>query len=175
MKTYERAPQEVEERAARIIGTTHKELQEVGLTVDFLFARNDEGDAVTDKGYPAVAVVKIVPLKDRAAGRRDAEIVIDAVAWEQMTEAQKDALLDHELLHLIVRRTDDNSYDYDDLSRPKLKMRLHDIQAGWFLEIAQRHGEASPEVMQAKHIYARHPELFEPDIMQRIDEALAKK
>jgi hypothetical protein len=46
------------------------------------------------------------------------------------------------------------------LDRPKLTLRRHDFQAGWFHEIAQRHGEASPEVRSAKQLMAGTGQLY---------------
>ena len=70
-----------------------------------------------------------------------------------MDDAKKDALLDHELYHLEVQRNKHGKPKLDCNRRPKLTMRLHDRQYGWFDEIAQRHGSASIECQQAMGLY----------------------
>lgn len=162
MKTYDIAHAEVAQRARRLIAEHYSDLANAEVTIDFLFANNDTGHAVSHHGYPALAVVRIISLKDRTAGRKDAEITIDQKAWEAMSPAQRDALLDHELNHLIVARDQDNAFARDDLHRPKLKMRKHDYDFGWFTEIARRHGENSPEVFQAKMIWDKDGQAYFP-------------
>lgn len=152
-KVYEPAPPEVKRRADKLIERNHTDLWKVEAHIDYLFASNDTGDAVSHGGYPALAVVRIVNLKDRTKGMGDAEITIDAAKYLRMTPEQQDALLDHELHHLIVMRDDDGLAKLDDQGRPRFKMRKHDWQMGWFTEIAERHGMNSVEVTQAKMMW----------------------
>lgn len=155
---YEKCDREVTDRARKVMEQYHGELTEVGVRVTYLFAiapKDQHGEplaqAVTVGGYPCAAKTKIIGLKDRADGRADAEIIIDADQWDAMSDSQRDALLDHELYHLEVKRDKETNMPLrDDLGRPKLGMRKHDHQFGWFDEIARRHGDASFEVQQAK-------------------------
>lgn len=165
-KTYELAPEEVSSRAGRLIEKYHKDLENSGAKIDYIYARATEGHAVTHGGYPALAVIKIISLKDRAAGRGDAEITIDADAYEGMSGERRDGLLDHELYHLIVRRDDDGFVKMDDLDRPMFKMRKHDWQMGWFTEIAQRHGLNSVEVSQAQILWANDGQAYFPMLLE---------
>lgn len=154
MKTYDQAPPETVERVAALIARYHPDLQRVQLRVDLLMASTDaeDGDAVTCGGYPAYAVVRILGSKDRAMNRGDAEIVIDRDEYEAMSAAQRDALLDHELYHLELKRDKGGKPKMDDHQRPCLKMRKHDRQFGWFDEVARRHRENSIEVKQATQL-----------------------
>lgn len=155
---YEKCGPDVIERVKKIIQQYHPDLAEVEVRLTLLFAsapKDDAGQpmraAVTVGGYPSAAKTKIIGLKDRADGRADAEIIIDADQWDAMSDSQRDALLDHELYHLEVKRDKETNMPLsDDLGRPKLGMRKHDHQFGWFDEIARRHGDASFEVQQAK-------------------------
>jgi hypothetical protein len=165
-KTYELAPAEVKERADKLISQYHHDIENAAVRIDYLFATSDSGNAVMLHGYPCLAVVRIVNLKDRAKKNADAEITIDAEAYKTMTDAQKDGLLDHELHHLIVKRDKDGGFDLDDLYRPKLKLRKHDWQMGWFEEIARRHGPASPEVYQAQILWDNAGQAFFPMLLQ---------
>jgi hypothetical protein len=152
MKTYDQAPPEVHERVEALIKRFHPDLENVGLRVDILMASTDADDAhaVTLGGYPCLAVVKILGPKERAMDRGDAEIVVDRNEYEAMTAEQRDALLDHELYHLEITRDKYGKPKLDDHQRPKLKMRKHDRQFGWFDEIARRHRTNAIEVRQAQ-------------------------
>lgn len=151
MKTYDQAPEEVRDRITKLIRRFHPDLEKVQVRIDLLMASTDAEDAhaVTLGGYPCYAVVKILGPKERAMERGDAEIVIDRDEYEAMTPERRDALLDHELYHLEIRRDKVGQPKRDDHQRPLLKMRKHDFNVGWFHEIARRHGVASIEVSQA--------------------------
>lgn len=155
--TYELADTDVISVLDRMMAKYHKDLTEVELRVCCLMAipaKNDKGEplapAVKLNGYPCQAIIKIISYKDRVAGREDVEITIDADNWEKLSEAERDALIDHELTHIEVQRDDEGTVKADDCGRPKVKMRLHDHQHGWFDVVAKRHGDASAEVKQAK-------------------------
>ena len=171
MKVYDKAPQEVHDRCAQLIESYYPDLAKAELTLDILFAVNENGDAVSHGGYPALAMVRIVNLKDRVKGLADAEITIDQKAYEDMTDEQKDALLDHELHHLIVLKDDDGFIKTDDVGRPKLKIKKHDYQMGWFREVAVRHGRNSPEVYQARILWERDGQAFFPMLLGNQDAA----
>lgn len=128
--------------------------------VDALLAFSDDGPAVMLRGRSCYAVVRIVNLRDRCKGMGDAEITIDAESWKDMDHAQRDALIDHELQHLQRARSSKGGLQFDDLGRPKLKMRLHDVEFGWFLCVAERHQDASIERQQATELFAKHKQLL---------------
>jgi hypothetical protein len=155
MKQYSKAPDEVTERAAHLVKLFHTPLRDAGLRVDLISVTSDDPDspALTHQGYPAAAVVRAVDSKGRTMGRGDAEIVIDEAHYLTMTDAQKDALIDHELYHIELKVSNKTGrVKLDEHGRPKLRMRKHDFQAGWFHEIAQRHGAASLECQQAANL-----------------------
>jgi hypothetical protein len=137
----------------------HPELFQAGLSVQVLLAGTpvDEdgtptGPAISVNGYPAVAKVKILGLEARVRYGFDAELTLDADEWEVCSREQQEAIVDHELTHLELRTDREGSILYDDAERPKLKMRKHDRQFGWFDEVARRHGEASVEVRQCREM-----------------------
>lgn len=164
MKAYDLAPEHIVNRANRMLETYHQDLANIGLKLDILIATSDSGPAVAVGGYPALACIRILNIKDRVKGNGDAEITIDASAYERMSSAQQDALIDHELAHLILCRDDEGTALFDDHDRPKLKMRKHDYQLGWFTEIARRHGKDSVEVSQARILWTEDGQAFFPMI-----------
>lgn len=160
MKTYSQAP-DVTGTIEKIQREHHDALEGVIVTALFTFDSESSEPVLKHQGYPAGAVVRITPLKDRALGLSDATIVVDRAGWLTLSQRQRNALIDHELTHL-ERKTDKESGDpvCDVLDRPKLLMRRHDHQFGWFDEVAQRHGEASPEVRQARVLMESSGQLY---------------
>lgn len=161
MKTYSAPSSDLLDCIERIQREYHLDLH--GVTVGALFVFDDDADecVLKHQGYPAAAVVRLTPVRDRALGVADALIVVDRSHWQMQSVAQKNALIDHELTHLTrVLDAETGRPKVDAVDRPKLKMRMHDHQLGWFDEIAQRHGEASPEMRQAKQLVEQTEQLY---------------
>jgi hypothetical protein len=74
--------------------------------------------------------------------------------WNHWDEDQQNALIDHEVTHISLVINRKGILTLDDLGRPKLKMRKHDFEVGWFHSIAERYGAASFEVQQARVLQA---------------------
>lgn len=157
---YTKADKETLKIFKRVLSTHHEELTAVGVAFDILLGfapENSEGEAVCAAlklhGYEANAITKIVGLKDRVLGQADAQIVLDGDLWtreeDPLSDEQKAAILDHEIYHIQVKRDHEGAVINDTHGRPKLKMRLHDRQIGWFDAVARRNGEHSVEVKQA--------------------------
>lgn len=175
MATFERAPKVVEHMAKAILEEfdTHKPLLASGAVIDFVFAwaeqdddGNIKGNALTKNGIKALGIARKLPLKDRAMGRGDAEIAIDADWWAEASEAQQRALLDHELHHLYPK-IDKRGMVRDDLGHPLILIRKHDYEFGWFNVIAERH-RASIELQQAKMIWDNHGQSYWPEIAKAL-------
>lgn len=165
MKTYSAASSDLEQHLARMQSEHHSDLE--GVTVSALFVFDDESSdgVLKHQGYPAAAVVSITPMKQRALGVADAIVIVDRSAWQIMGVRQRDALIDHELTHLerVIAEATEEAPEHpkcDALGRPKLAMRRHDHQLGWFDDVARRHGEASCEVRQAKQLMASTDQLY---------------
>jgi hypothetical protein len=145
--------------AREVMEAHHPELRMMGkdgpeyvrLCIFFAYDDDKPGEsAVKCHGYPAAAVVSLIPAKARLDKRADAEIVIDRRNWEGLTETRQRALLDHEITHIEIQ-TDENGIVVSDyVGRPKLKLKLHDFDFGGFRSIARRYGEDAPEVQLAR-------------------------
>lgn len=141
----------------------HPALHSAGVKVDLISVADDDPDVehpLKLRGMPAYAICKIVDIKGRTMGRGDAEIVIDEGRYLTMPDATKDAVLDHELEHLEVELSKKGKIKLDCARRPKLKMRLHDVEYGWFESVAKRHGIASIECKQATKLFLFHEQTF---------------
>jgi hypothetical protein len=131
----------------------HLDLDGVTVTALFVFDLEATEPVLKHQGYPAAAVVRITPVRDRALGIADATVVIDRSTWLTLSQRQRDALVDHELTHLNRVLDEDTELPLTDaVDRPKLAMRRHDLQIGIFTEILERHGEASYEAKMAKAV-----------------------
>lgn len=142
------------------------------MAIDLIFAfpNYDEkgspiGCALKLHGVPASGIAKIIGLKDRAMGRGDAEITIDYEFWKEASFETQCALLDHELTHLAPITNKHGVFKKDDLDRPKLRMRKHDFQVGWFDCIAKDHGAHSIERMQARELVEVRGQFYFPEMV----------
>lgn len=165
MKTYSAASEDVLSTIARMHSQYHPEIAEASVCALFVYDEDTGLPVLKHQGYEAAAVVSITSTKQRALGVADALIVIDRAAWLSLTAAQKDALIDHELEHLdrvISKDTEDSpaAPQFDSIGRPKLAMRRHDRQFGWFDDVARRHGEHSAEMRQANALVAQTSQLY---------------
>lgn len=160
-KSYSKAPDVDTVLGEMLVENHNEDLHQVSISTLFVFDTEGADQILTHQGYLALAVARITPLRERALGMADASVVVDRAAWVAATPRQRAALIDHELTHL-VRVTDEETGDplFDVLGRPKLEMRKHDHQFGWFDEIAQRHGDASPEVRQARKLMESSGQLY---------------
>lgn len=154
------------DRVEALVRKYHPELEKAKVRVDLLFVADpDAADKEAPKpvlshhGVPAIAMARIVPLKDRVKGSGDGEILIDMARYEEMDPAERDALLDHEMEHFEVK-TKEMKPKLDTHGRPTLKIRKHDYDFGWFESVAKRHKENSVEVGQAHRLWTMRQTFF---------------
>jgi len=169
MPTFRKASAEVNQIVEEMLEKYHGPLQEAGVQIECLFAyalQDENGDstgpALKLGGYPCNAIVRVLNLKDRTVGRGDAEIVIDGDQWDTWSDEQKAALIDHEIEHLELKTDSNGLVVRDDLDRPKLRLKKHDHQFGWFDSIARRHGAASFEVQQYRELVVKRFQMWLP-------------
>lgn len=156
MPTYTDAPPEVIERLNALVRQNHPELKQAEVTflVQMVHATRDDqgeprGPALKYAGSPAAALVSIISLKDRQAGLADVRIQLDGDTWNERPTGEQEAILDHELYHVMVKRDKDDQFVSDDIGRPKLRLRPHDFLMGGFKEIMDRHREHALETQFA--------------------------
>lgn len=172
--TYEKCPKEVHEFVGGILHDYYPELAEVGAKVScvFSFAPRDKngnptGPGVKLHGYPCAAVIRKTTLKQRVMGAADAEITIDGDEWPNWSEKRRQALIDHELYHLELAIGEDGRPTFDDIQRPKFKVKLHDWQLGGFAAIVQRHGDFAFEQTAAQDLIDKHGQHLFPWLKPR--------
>jgi hypothetical protein len=173
MPTFQKAGKEIKVMADKLLNEfeTHKPLREAQVSIDYLFAfadRDEDGNptnnALSKNGVRALGIARKIPLKERVMGRGDAEITLDHDHWESITEQEQAALLDHELHHISIKVNQHGIVDVDDIGRPKILLRKHDADFGWFKIVAERHGARSIECQQAKSLFDNYGQAFWPEI-----------
>lgn len=190
MPTFAQAPENVLALIRQTLRAHHPHLArcEVDVHAVMAYANRDEAGVPTGPavkapgGYPAAAVIRIVPLKQRVPGLGDAEITIDGDGWPDLSDAEQAALIDHELTHLEIQwdTAPDESKGTrgtpksDDHGRPKLKLRLHDWQLGGFADVVKRHGAVALEVQAARAVIDAHGQYLlwsEDDVAGKVGQA----
>lgn len=169
--TFQECGDEVTRLINQVMTKHHKELADAHVTIHAIGARREskrEGaiQALKAEGLPVAAKIQITSLQDRTRGVADAKLTIDMLGWDMMATTRKEALIDHELMHLSVvqlRATKKNPYAkgvrFDDLGRPMLKIRPHDWRLTGYAEVVERHGEASVESAAFMHFRAEFGQL----------------
>lgn len=154
-KTYSKMPEETTERVAHLCRLFHPELLKCGVTIDLIsVSTTGERPALTLHRVPCLAVVRVTNIKERTKGLGDAEIVFDEEKYLKLSDEEKDALCDHELEHLEIRRDKKtNAPLLDCRGRVKMRTKPHDYDFGWFVNIAERHGMAALECKQAASLF----------------------
>lgn len=140
--SYWRA-KDVEEIAEKLIAEHHTHLADQ--RIHYLFREptaSSKGNVVLGKARKIGGInAHLVGLvgRDHLEGPADFFVVeIAAVEWQELTEAQRIALVDHELCHFDVEEPEDPDKDR------KLIVRGHDLEE--FQVIVERHGLWRPPV-----------------------------
>lgn len=160
--TYQRADDDVTGLVSEVMAANHPELAEAKVQIGVLMASNPDGDAIKHGGYPALACVRVVSLKDRVTKQYDVEMLIDQSVWDELTDGHKRAVIDHELTH--VRRVPNTPkaikrgeglWKLDDLGRPRIKLRKGDWNVGdGFKDVVARHGDFAAEFLNIQRAVA---------------------
>jgi hypothetical protein len=155
MAWYSIANEEVNLTIQKVMKENHGDLHNAGVTITALIARSEEGPAIKVRGSEAAGSIRITKLAERTLGLGDALMTLDGERMDAWTSKRLQAVIDHELRHLMLaknKRT--GEIQLDDEGRPKLRIRPHDFEFGWFARTAELYGEESYEVSQAREIVA---------------------
>lgn len=162
-KHYSRAPDECTGRVEHLLKCFYPELVKAGVKIDLLSVAHDDDNkpALTLHGVACLAVVSINNVKERTKGAGDATITIDEMRYLDLEDAEKDALLDHEIHHLELRLDKKTgAVKLDCRGRPRLGTKKHDYDFGFFKVIAERHGRASLEVRATTRFFLAEKQAF---------------
>jgi Putative phage metallopeptidase len=113
----------------------------IAVTVRTKFNSDDEEEpSLMLHGAPAYATIRVISRKNRTYVDHDALIELDGPVWKTLSSANKKALIDHEVNHLVHKRDKEQKPKFDDLGRPVLALRPDDWQITGFLAVISRHG-----------------------------------
>ena len=153
MSWYAIANEEINLTIQKVMKENHQELFNEGVTITALIARSENGPAIKVRGCEAAGCIRITKLAERTLGLGDAVMILDGERLDAWSSKRLQAVIDHELRHLVVARSKKTGeVQRDDQDRPKLKIRPHDFEFGWFARTAELYGEDSYEVSQAREI-----------------------
>lgn len=153
MSWYAIANEEINLTIQKVMKENHGELFNEGVTITALIARSEEGPAIKVRGCEAAGCIRITKLAERTLGLGDAVMILDGERLDAWTSKRLQAVIDHELRHLVLAKSKKTGQvQRDDQDRPKLKIRQHDFEFGWFARTAELYGEDSYEVSQAREI-----------------------
>ncbi len=155
MSWYSIANEEVNLTIQKVMKENHGDLHAAGVTITALIARSEEGPALKVGGKEALGCIRVTKLTERTLGLGDALMILDGESMMAWSSKRLQAVIDHELRHLMLaknKRT--GEIQLDDEGRPKLRIRPHDFEFGWFARTAELYGEESYEVSQAREIVA---------------------
>ena len=155
MAWYSIANEEVNLTIQKVMKENHGELHAAGVTITALIARSEEGPAIKVRGSEAAGCIRITKLAERTLGLGDAVMILDGESMIAWSSKRLQAVIDHELRHLMLAKNKKTGQiQLDDEGRPKLRIRPHDFEFGWFARTAELYGEESYEVSQAREIVA---------------------
>jgi hypothetical protein len=155
MTWYTKADEEVNATVEKVMKKYHPDLHAEGVSITVLIARSEEGPPLKSRGNEILGSIRVTKLTERALGLGDALMMLNGEAMPAWNSGRLQAVIDHELTHLVVKTSKKTgAVERDDLDRPKLKMREHDYEFGWFAETAHRFGEDSFEFSQARELLA---------------------
>ncbi len=172
---YDKGTKEQRDRITAVMKEHHGDrLAKHGVTVGLLIAHGDpeseQPRPLRKNKIPVDGLIRIVPERDRVAGLKDVQMVLDGDVVDELTDEELDALIDHELTSVVVKLDADGIVRTDDAGRPKLGIRAHDWQVTGFAEVVRRHQAASPEFRQVDALRTEYEQLRlfgdEPDQLE---------
>ena len=117
--------EDVHDVAARVIDKWHSDLAEAKIV--YLFK---DVDTWNSKGKTVFARTCKAPEQWQFLAGCDLLVIVNKKVWERLDYKQRDALIDHELCHVLK--------DIDEKGNPKWSMVTHDVEE--FAAVIQRHG-----------------------------------
>ena len=155
MSWYSIANEEINLTIQKVMKENHGDLHAEGVTITALIARSEEGPALKVGGREALGCIRVTKLTERTLGLGDALMILDGESMVAWSSKRLQAVIDHELRHLMLAKNKKTGQiQRDDEGRPKLRIRPHDFEFGWFARTAELYGEDSYEVSQAREIVA---------------------
>ncbi len=145
---YREADQDVHDLLGQVMTQYFPELAslEPPLNIDIRMVVDDHGKGLMHRGHPAAGMIEIVSPEERSAGGPDVRIKLDYMRWLNDSERQHEALIHHEVNHLIPKYDQTSgSLRLDPYGRPVVKLRRDDWMLTGFSATVQIFGADAME------------------------------
>jgi hypothetical protein len=116
-----------------IIREHHGHIVDANITIAFNRSWTEDAD-----GRLKLGQAKKCTEIERQMHGQDWVILLNEDAWERLDDAQKRALMDHELCHCQVTVDEKGGVKLDEYGKVVYRVRKHDVEE--FKEIVERHG-----------------------------------
>lgn len=138
MKTYQPATADVRRLMMEVLREFHPDNARLSISITMV---------ESDQDIPPIEARIFGPLA-RCGGSSDCGIFIDSFAWDDATDAQRRAWVDHALasFHPVIRA---NALVTDQARRPRVKKRKPQMLCAGYPDVLRRHGVDSLEHQQA--------------------------
>lgn len=168
-KQYEEAP-DLRPLVERVMRAHHPHLTALEVVIDLLWAFEgsmaDPMPTLARRGGPLFGVAAVESLRERVRGAGDARIEVDRGRWIRLSEPEQEAVIDG-LLEQIEPVISENHARFDDLGRPRLRIRPPDVELSAWIPTAARHGRASTDVRAALALLeGPYGPLLFPDVVE---------
>jgi hypothetical protein len=87
-------------------------------------------------------------------------IKVDMDLWDELSDEQKIAVLDHELTHAVIKRDSKGEVKRDDRNNLIVGCRPDDYTINGFFDVMQRHGQDAIEFTTLQKINAQVKDLY---------------
>ncbi len=154
-KTYTKAGEDVMSIVRDVMDKHHSHLVALELRVGVILVESEDDEpAIQVHGSPAAAKISRVPLKRRLFMPLDVVIEVDQSVWDELSDPQQQALFDHELSHVVVKKKRNDLIDFDADERPKLMLVPDDWVLSGFRDVVERWGADALEAQAISNLLA---------------------
>lgn len=118
---------------AKMVKAHHKHLMNAKIVPAWMLGKKPDKD-----GHVVLGRMRKCSELERELHGRDAILLLNQAYWRTFSEAQREALVDHELCHLDQVLDADLEPAVDGHGKPKFRIRKHDLEE--FRAVVERHG-----------------------------------
>ncbi|MHC4714463.1 MAG: putative metallopeptidase [Planctomycetota bacterium] len=162
-RVYTRAAAPMDRLVREVMHKHHKHLESEKIKIGTVFVETDADEtsgaappALTDRGMPCLAKIRLAPTRDRILHGCDAVLEIDSQEYDPLDSKVQWALIDHELTHLRLKTNKEGEYVRDGYGRAKLELRPHDWEVSGFTRVVQRYGRNAVEALNFRRVQRDH-------------------
>lgn len=112
-------------------------------------------------GHPVLGSCKKASDCDFELAGYDFVITLASDSWDELTAAQKAAVMDHECSHAGVELNEDGSIKTDDDGKTKWRIVPHDLEE--FAGVVERHGVYLADIQRFVEAATKRPTLFDQE------------